>query len=185
VCKIVVIQSVVLRYRPNIWESTTTYLYGWQGINVSRPSRRIRANYCTIETSHRRTNFIPFEDKAQFLKERTLWEGKKVFTNYIRNKIWLLSKNPAECYCSVLQKHNFSSEGKHVGIYIYIYIYRERERERERERNCVYLVLSIISGTGAAIWSKNWLLGLLASITLEVISFRAYAPFADDFYQFI
>jgi hypothetical protein len=34
----------------------------------------------------------------------------------------------------------------------------------------------IISGTGAAIWS-NLTLGLLATITLEVVFFRAYAPF--------
>jgi hypothetical protein len=35
---------------------------------------------------------------------------------------------------------------------------------------------SIISGTGAAIWTKLTL-GLLATVTLEVFHFRAYAPF--------
>jgi hypothetical protein len=37
-------------------------------------------------------------------------------------------------------------------------------------------LLSIISGSGAAIWSETNF-GLLATITLEVMPFRAYAPF--------
>jgi hypothetical protein len=36
---------------------------------------------------------------------------------------------------------------------------------------------SIISGTGAAIWSKKLTLGLLATITLEVVPFGAYVQF--------
>jgi hypothetical protein len=40
----------------------------------------------------------------------------------------------------------------------------------------MYKELSIISGTDAADWSKLTL-RLLATITLEVVPFRAYAPF--------
>jgi hypothetical protein len=38
-----------------------------------------------------------------------------------------------------------------------------------------YKESSIISGTGAAIWTKT--MGLLATVTLQAVPFRAYAPF--------
>jgi hypothetical protein len=40
-----------------------------------------------------------------------------------------------------------------------------------------YKEQSIVSGTGTAIWSKA--LGLLATITLEAVPFRDYAPFPE------
>jgi hypothetical protein len=45
----------------------------------------------------------------------------------------------------------------------------------DKRTNIQYKEPSIISGTGAVIWSKVTL-GLLAAITLEVIPFRVYAP---------
>jgi hypothetical protein len=57
---------------------------------------------------------------------------------------------------------------KHINNVLCV-LYYVHSREQYKES-------SIISGTGAAIWSKLTL-GLLATITLEVVPFGAYAPF--------